>query len=127
MIAAVGSAGKLFWEKDRCMVDMVQFFLDYTQKNSCGECTPCRIGTKRMQEIVQKVFDGSISDSEISFLKNLATDIETSSRCDLGKMAGKLVRYTLEFCNDDIESRIKGSCACSIPANMGWQQVVMLR
>jgi len=125
MIATVGSAGKLFWDEDRCMAEMIQFFLDYTQKNSCAECVPCRIGTKRMQEIVNKIFTGEITDSEISLLKDFSDDIGASSKCDLGKMAGRAVQYALEYCKEDIDAHIKGSCAHSIPANPGWQTIML--
>lgn len=124
-IATVGSAGKLFWDDDKCMADIVDFFLDYVQQNSCAECIPCRIGTKRMQESIHKVFDGSISERDFSLLKNLAEDIGASSKCDLGKMAGKAVQFTLQYCKDDLEAHIKGGCAKTIPANPGWQTIVM--
>jgi len=125
MIATVGSAGKLFWDEDKCMVDMVEFFLDYTQKNSCGECVPCRIGTKRMQELVKKILDGSISESEMGLLRDLAVDIGASSRCDLGKMAGKAVWYTLETCKEDVNAHIKGGCSRTIPANPKWEVIMV--
>lgn len=124
-IAAVGSTGKLFWDEDKCMAEMIDFLLRYVQQNSCAQCIPCRIGTKRMQESVQKVFNGSISEKELSFLKDLAEDIGASSRCDLGKMAGKAVRFALEYCKTDIEAHIKGSCAKTIPANPGWQAIMV--
>jgi len=124
-IATVGSAGKLFWEEDKCMAEMIDFFLEYAQQNSCAECIPCRIGTKRMQEIVRKIFNGSITEREISFLNDFAKDIGASSKCDLGKMAGKAVRFALQYCNDDIDAHIKGSCGHTIPANPGWQTIMM--
>lgn len=124
-VATVGSAGKLFWEEDKCMAEMIDFFLLYAQENSCAECIPCRIGTKRMQEIVRKVFNGSISDREISLLNDFAEGIGLSSKCDLGKMAGKAVKFALQYCKDDIQAHIKGSCAHTIPANSGWQTIMM--
>lgn len=124
-VATVGSAGKLFWEEDKCMADMIDFFLSYAQENSCAECIPCRIGTKRMQEILKKIFDGSISTRELSLLEDFAEDIGASSKCDLGLMAGKAVKFALQHCKSDIEAHLKGSCGHSIPANPGWQKVML--
>ncbi|WP_460181692.1 NADH-ubiquinone oxidoreductase-F iron-sulfur binding region domain-containing protein [Thermodesulfovibrio sp. TK110] len=107
------------------MAEIIEFFLDYAQQNSCAECVPCRIGTKRMQEIVRKIFNGSISEREISLLNDFAEDIGASSKCDLGKMAGKAVKFALQYCIDDINAHIKGSCGHSIPANSGWQSIMM--
>lgn len=124
-VATVGSAGKLLWEQDKCMVEMIEFFLSYSQENSCAECIPCRIGTKRMQEMVKKIFNGSISQKELSFLNDLAEDIGSTSKCDLGKMAGKAVNFALQFAKDDIDAHIKGSCGHTIPANPGWKTIMM--
>ncbi|WP_245523271.1 NADH-ubiquinone oxidoreductase-F iron-sulfur binding region domain-containing protein [Thermodesulfobium narugense] len=104
---------------------MVDFFLDYTQKNSCGECVPCRIGSKRMQEIVKKISNGSVSEEEISILNELSEVIGASSKCDLGKMAGKAVKFTLQYCKDDIDAHRNGGCGYSVPANPGWKAIVL--
>ncbi|WP_281756399.1 NADH-ubiquinone oxidoreductase-F iron-sulfur binding region domain-containing protein [Thermodesulfovibrio yellowstonii] len=104
---------------------MIEFFLSYAQENSCAECIPCRIGTKRMQEIVKRIFDGSVSTGELSLLEDFAEDIGASSKCDLGKMAGKAVKFALQYCKDDIDAHLKGSCGRSIPANPGWQTVML--
>ncbi len=123
-VATVGSAGKLLWDEDKCMAEMIDFFLGYAQQNSCAECVPCRIGTKRMQKIVEKIFNGSISDTEISLLHDLAIDLGASCKCDLGKMAGKAVKFALEYCRADLDAHINGSCAHTIPANPGWQNII---
>ncbi len=124
VIATVGSAGKLFWEEPKCMTDLIDFFLKYVQENSCAECIPCRIGTKRMQELTRKIFDSSITEDEINILYALSDDIGASSKCDLGKMAGRAVKYALDYCRADINEHIKGSCAHNIPANSGWLQIM---
>lgn len=107
------------------MIEMIDFFLLYTQQNSCAECVPCRIGTKRMREIVKKFFNGSISWREIELLNDFSENIGASSKCDLGKMAGKAVNFALHYCKDDIDAHMKGSCGHTIPANPGWQKIMM--
>lgn len=124
VIAVLGSAGKLFWDEPKCMVDLIQHFLNYVQKESCGECVPCRIGTKRMQELIQKIVSETITEEEKIILKEIAEVIGPSSKCDLGKIAGKSLMYVLKYCKDDISAHLGGRCAQSIGSNSGWEAIV---
>ncbi len=124
VITSAASVGKLLWDEPKCAVDLAKFVVDYVQSNSCGECVPCRIGTKRLQDLLRKLVEGRISNEELDLLKLLAEDIGYSSRCGLGRVAGKIVKYVLEFCKEDIDAHLNGGCARNIPPNSSWRAVV---
>ena len=124
LISACGSAGKVFWDEPKCMADFVTYFVSYVQKNSCGKCVPCRIGTKRMEKLLEKFLKGKLSKKEEMLLEVLAEDIGFSSRCDLGKLAGKAVKYALSYCREDFEAHQNGGCNRNIAPHPGWDKVV---
>ena len=84
-----------------CMVDIAKFFLDFTVDESCGKCTPCRIGTKRMMEILEKITDGNGTLEDLDELESLANYIKENSLCGLGQTAPNPVLATLRFFRDE--------------------------
>ena len=85
--AMMGSGGLIVMDEDNCMVDVARFFLDFTQDESCGKCPPCRIGTKRMLEILERICDGQGEEGDIERLEELAEGIKASALCGLGQTA----------------------------------------
>ena len=98
VISVVGAIGGcIFLAKEVSVKELIKFFVSYAQKNSCGKCVPCRVGTKWMEMLLEKYLKGELSEEEEKFLRMLAEDLGASSRCDLGKVAGKIVKYALEY------------------------------
>ncbi|MBQ1367397.1 MAG: NADH-quinone oxidoreductase subunit NuoF [Firmicutes bacterium] len=97
----MGSGGMIVMDEDNCMVDMARFFLDFTVDESCGKCTPCRVGTKRMLEILDKIIAGKGTLEDIDRLEELAQYIKTNSLCGLGQTAPNPVLATLRFFRDE--------------------------
>ncbi|MEI7941770.1 MAG: NADH-quinone oxidoreductase subunit NuoF [Candidatus Riflemargulisbacteria bacterium] len=95
--AIVGSGGMVVVDEDNCMVDLAKYFLQFIQSESCGKCTFCRIGTKRMLEILTRMTDGKASLEDLSKLKRLAQNIGVASLCALGKTAPNPVMTTLRY------------------------------
>lgn len=105
--AIVGSGGLIVADEDTCMVDFARFFLDFTQDESCGKCPPCRIGTKRMLEILTRITHGKGEEGDIDKLIELSTSIKQSALCGLGQTAPNPVLSTLRFFRDEYEEHIK--------------------
>ncbi len=97
----MGSGGLIVMDEDNCMVDIAKFFLDFTVDESCGKCTPCRIGTKRMMEILEKITDGNGTLEDLDELESLAEYIKDNSLCGLGQTAPNPVLATLRFFRDE--------------------------
>ena len=97
----IGSGGLIVMDEDNCMVDIAKFFLDFTVDESCGKCTPCRIGTKRMMEILEKITSGKGTLEDIAELESLASYIKDNSLCGLGQTAPNPVLATLRFFRDE--------------------------
>ncbi len=111
----MGSGGMVVMDDTTCMVDMARFFLSFTQNESCGKCTPCRLGTKRMLEILTRITEGKGRESDIELLIEIGTDIKLSSLCGLGMSAPNPVLSTIHFFRDEYEAHIgEGIC----PANV---------
>ncbi len=104
--AIVGSGGLIVADEDTCMVDFARFFLDFTQHESCGKCPPCRIGTKRMLEILQRITHGEGAPDDIDRLRELSARIKDSALCGLGQTAPNPVLSTLRFFQDEYEEHI---------------------
>ncbi len=102
----MGSGGLIIMDEDSCMVDIARYFLDFTQDESCGQCTPCRVGTKRMLEILERMTKGEGRPGDIAALESLATTIRTSSLCGLGQSAPNPVLSTLRSFRDEYEAHI---------------------
>ena len=104
--AIVGSGGMIVMDEDICMVDMARFFLDFTKKESCGKCNYCRIGTKRMLEILERITKGEGKDGDIELLEELAGKIKDGAMCGLGQTAPNPVLTTLKYFRNEYEDHI---------------------
>jgi NADH:ubiquinone oxidoreductase subunit F (NADH-binding)/(2Fe-2S) ferredoxin len=103
----MGSGGLIVLDDSTCMVNIAKFFLDFTVDESCGKCPPCRIGTKRMQEILKRITSGKGKEGDIEKLEKLALNIKRSSLCGLGQTAPNPVLSTLKYFRDEYEAHIK--------------------
>ncbi len=116
----MGSGGMIVMDEDNCMVDIAKFFLSFTQEESCGKCPPCRIGTKRMLEILDRITKGEGKEGDIELLESLAESIKASALCGLGQTAPNPVLSTIRYFRDEYEAHIKekrcpaGSCKALI-------------
>ncbi|MBE6576298.1 MAG: NADH-quinone oxidoreductase subunit NuoF [Ruminococcaceae bacterium] len=97
----MGSGGLIVMDEDNCMVDIARFFLDFTVDESCGKCTPCRVGTRRMLEILDKIISGNGELEDIDRLEELAEYIKSASLCGLGQTAPNPVLSTLRYFRDE--------------------------
>ena len=102
----MGSGGLIVMDEDNCMVDIAHFFLEFTQDESCGKCPPCRIGTKRMLEILEDICGGKGKEGDIERLQELAEGIKSSALCGLGQTAPNPVLATIKFFRDEYEAHI---------------------
>lgn len=105
--AIMGSGGMVVMDVDNCMVDIARFFMEFCQEESCGKCTPCREGTKRMLEIVTKITEGQGEIDDIATLEELAEMVKDSSLCGLGQTAPNPVLSTIRHFRDEYEAHIK--------------------
>ena len=103
----MGSGGMIVMDEDNCMVDIARFFLDFTVDESCGKCTPCRIGTKRMLEILNRIVAGKGKEGDIEKLEKLAHTIKATALCGLGQTAPNPVLSTIRFFREEYESHIR--------------------
>ena len=102
----MGSGGMIAIDEDNCMVDIARFFLDFTVDESCGKCTPCREGTKRMHEILNKMTRGTATVDDLNTLEELAENIQLTSLCALGQTAPNPVLSTIKHFRDEYESHV---------------------
>lgn len=102
----MGSGGLIIMDDTTCMVNLARFFLDFTVDESCGKCPPCRIGTKRMLEILERLVAGKGKDGDIEKLEKLALNIKRSSLCGLGQTAPNPVLSTLKYFRNEYEAHI---------------------
>ena len=105
--AMMGSGGLVVMDEDTCMVDVAKFFLNFTQSESCGKCTPCREGTKRMLEVLTRITEGQGREGDIELLEELARNIKESALCGLGQTAPNPVLSTLKYFRHEYEAHIK--------------------
>lgn len=118
--AMMGSGGLVVMDEGTCMVDVARYFLNFTQDESCGKCTPCREGTKRMLEILNRICDGQGKEEDLGLLDTLASSIKAGSLCALGQTAPNPVLSTMRFFRDEYEAHIKehrcpaGVCAAMV-------------
>ena len=104
--AIVGSGGMIVMDEDTCMVDMARYFLNFTRDESCGKCNYCRIGNKRMLEILERITEGKGRDGDIELLEELAYKIKDGSMCGLGQTAPNPVLTTLKYFRNEYEDHI---------------------
>jgi NADH-quinone oxidoreductase subunit F len=104
--AIMGSGGLIVMDEDTCMVDTARFFMEFCQEESCGKCTPCREGTKRMLQTLQRICKGEGRDGDIELLEELASIIKDSALCGLGQTAPNPVLSTIRYFREEYESHI---------------------
>ncbi|MBR2893546.1 MAG: NADH-quinone oxidoreductase subunit NuoF [Clostridia bacterium] len=102
----MGSGGLIVMDEDNCMVDIAKFFLDFTVDESCGKCTPCRVGTKRLREMLDKITDGNATLEDLDKLEELCHYIKDNSLCGLGQTAPNPVLATLKFFRDEYVAHV---------------------
>jgi len=106
----MGSGGLVALDETDCMVDIARYFLEFTQNQSCGKCTFCRIGTRRMLDILERLCAGQASTADIDELEQLAQMVKTTSLCGLGKTAPNPVLSTLQYFRDEYEAHVEKRC-----------------
>ena len=104
--AIMGSGGMIVMDENTCMVDMARFFMDFTSKESCGKCVPCRIGTTRMREILERIVNGEGCEGDIELLVNYGESIKTGALCGLGNSAPNPVLTTIRYFRNEYEAHI---------------------
>jgi len=102
----IGSGGMIVMDEDNCMVDIAKFFLEFTVDESCGKCTACRIGTRRMLELLTKITEGKATMDDLDKLEKLAYYVKNNSLCGLGQTAPNPVISTIKFFRDEYEAHI---------------------
>ncbi len=105
--AIMGSGGLVVVDEDTCMVDLAKFFLEFTQRESCGKCIPCREGTKKMLDILIRITEGNGREEDIENLIYLGTQVKTASLCGLGQTAPNPVLTTIRYFRDEYEAHIR--------------------
>jgi NADH:ubiquinone oxidoreductase, NADH-binding (51 kD) subunit len=116
--AMMGSGGLVVLSEDDCMVDVARYFLSFTCDQSCGKCTFCRVGTRRMLDLLDKICSGKAKHEDIDKLEELALNIKKSSLCGLGKTAPNPVLTTLKYFRHEYEDHINGICATGVCKDM---------
>ena len=104
--AIVGSGGMVVADDTTCMVDLAKYFLQFTQNESCGKCVPCRLGTKRMLEILERITAGEGEEGDIERLESMALNIKRTSLCGLGQTAPNPVLTTIRYFRDEYRAHI---------------------
>lgn len=112
--AMMGSGGMIVLGEDACMVDIAKFFLTFSVDESCGKCTPCRIGNKRMLEILTKITEGKAKESDLDELEEIANYTKNNSLCGLGQTSPNPVLSTLHFFRDEYLEHIHGRCPAGV-------------
>jgi NADH:ubiquinone oxidoreductase subunit F (NADH-binding)/(2Fe-2S) ferredoxin len=108
--AMMGSGGLVVLSEDSCMVEMARFFLEFTQAESCGQCPPCRLGTKRMLELLTRLTEGKGRPGDLSLLEEVARGVSEASLCGLGQTAPNPVLSTLAYFREEYEAHLAGRC-----------------
>jgi NADH-quinone oxidoreductase subunit F len=117
--AIMGSGGLIVMDEDSCMVDMARFFLEFTQDESCGKCTPCRVGTRRMLEILERICNGKGEEGDIERLVSLGETIKDSALCGLGQTAPNPVLSFIRFFRDEFVEHIRDhKCRAGVCAEL---------
>ena len=105
--AIMGSGGMIVLDEDTCMVDLARYFMDFIQDESCGQCVPCRIGTKRMLEILERITNGNGESSDIEKLEKIGLAVKETSLCGLGKSAPNPILSTIKYFRKEYEEHIE--------------------
>ncbi|HHN65783.1 MAG TPA: NADH-quinone oxidoreductase subunit NuoF [Nitrospirae bacterium] len=119
MGSIVGSGGMVVMDETDCMVNIAKYFLEFTQAESCGKCVPCRIGTKRLLEILSRITDGRGRPGDIDLLVTLSEDVKAGSLCGLGQTAPNPVLSTIKYFRDEYEAHIhEKRCPAGVCKNL---------
>jgi NADH-quinone oxidoreductase subunit F len=102
----MGSGGMIIMDEDDCMVDIAKFYLQFSQDESCGQCTPCRVGTKRMLEILERITEGRGEMADLYELEDLSREVMDASLCGLGQAAPNPVLSTIKYFRHEYEAHI---------------------
>jgi len=105
--AMMGSGGMVVMDENACMVDVARYFLDFTQKESCGKCTFCRIGTKHLLHILERITRGEGREADLEVLENLSRDVQLGSLCGLGKTAPNPVITSLRYFREEYQAHVR--------------------
>ncbi|HOJ64826.1 MAG TPA: NADH-ubiquinone oxidoreductase-F iron-sulfur binding region domain-containing protein [Spirochaetota bacterium] len=117
--AIMGSGGLICMDEDKCMVDVARFFMEFVQEESCGKCFPCRVGTKRMLEILERITKGKGEEGDIELLENLGNMIKDAALCGLGQTAPNPVLSTIKYFREEYEEHIKNKkCRAGICSDL---------
>ena len=117
--AIMGSGGLIVMDEDKCAVDIARFFMDFCQEESCGKCTPCREGTKRMLEILTNICEGTGKEGDIKLLEEMGEVIKDASLCGLGQTAANPVLSTIRYFREEYESHIRDKkCLASVCSSL---------
>jgi len=120
----MGSGGMVVMDEDTCMVDIAHFFLSFTQYESCGKCPTCRIGTKKMKDILEKIMEGRGELRDINMLEELAITIKNGSLCGLGQTAPNPVFTTLRYFRDEYMAHIRDKrCPAKVCKSLIWFEI----
>ena len=121
----MGSGGMIVMDEDTCMVDIAKFFLEFTVEESCGKCAPCRIGTRRMLEILEKITEGNGTLKDVDDLERLAVAIREGSLCGLGQTAPNPVLSTLKrFREEYVEHVVDKKCRCGVCKGLTQYEII---
>ena len=104
--AIMGSGGVIVMDENTCMVDMARFFMDFVQDESCGKCTPCREGTRRLLQLLEKLCEGQGEPGDIEKMEELSFAIKDAALCGLGQTGPNPVLSTLRYFRDEYEAHI---------------------
>jgi NADH-quinone oxidoreductase subunit F len=111
----VGSGGMIVLSEEDCMVNMAKYFIQFTQEESCGKCVPCRVGTKRLLEIMERIIGGQGKEGDMELLETLSNSVKVTSLCGLGQTAPNPVLSTLKYFRDEFEAHIiDKKCAAKV-------------
>lgn len=117
--AIMGSGGLIVLNEDKCAVDIARFFMDFCQEESCGKCTPCREGTKRMLEVLTNICEGKGKEGDVELLEEMGEVIKDASLCGLGQTAANPVLSTIRYFREEYESHIKDKkCLASVCSSL---------
>ncbi|MFW5923009.1 MAG: NADH-quinone oxidoreductase subunit NuoF [Planctomycetota bacterium] len=110
----MGSGGMIVMDDATCMVDIAKYFIDFCQKESCGKCPPCRLGTAQMLTLLEKVSDGEAGEEDLELLDEMARAVADASLCGLGQTAPNPVLTTLQYFRDEYEAHLAGQCPAEV-------------
>jgi NADH:ubiquinone oxidoreductase subunit F (NADH-binding)/NAD-dependent dihydropyrimidine dehydrogenase PreA subunit len=115
----MGSGGLIVMDEDNCMVDIAKYFLEFTVDESCGKCAPCRVGTRRIYELLNKISDGEAEMEDLELLKELCNHVKGSSLCALGQTAPNPVLSTMQYFMDEYIAHVRDKrCPAGVCKNL---------